>query len=38
MVVMRNSARPDSGYLYFSFEEFDTFISAAKAGQVDQAR
>jgi Domain of unknown function (DUF397) len=34
-VMMRNSTRPDSGYVYFTSEEFSTFLLAAKAGEFD---
>jgi hypothetical protein len=34
-VMMRNSARPDSDYVYFTFEDFNTFLLAAKAGEFD---
>ncbi len=37
-VVMRNSAQPDSGYVYFMPEEFSTFLREAKAGRFDLAR
>jgi len=37
-VVMRNSARPDSGYVYFTCGEFSIFLMAAKAGEFDLAR
>lgn len=35
--MMRNSTRPDSGYIYFTSEEFSTFLLAAKAGEFDLA-
>jgi Domain of unknown function (DUF397) len=34
-VIMRNSAHPDGGYVYFSPKEFGSFLAAAKAGQFD---
>lgn len=34
-VMMRNSAWPDSGYIYFTTEDFNTFLLAAKAGEFD---
>jgi Domain of unknown function (DUF397) len=39
-VLMRNSAQPasESGYIYFTEEEFSAFLKAAKAGQFDLAR
>jgi hypothetical protein len=35
VVIMRNSARPDSGYVFFSPKEFGAFLAAAKAGEFD---
>lgn len=36
-VLMRNSARPESGYIFFTREEFGSFVKAVKAGQFDLA-
>lgn len=38
MVVMRSSAHPDSGYVYFSRKEFGSFLAAAKAGEFERIR
>jgi hypothetical protein len=38
VVLMRNSAQPESGYVYFTPEEFDSFLGAAKSGEFDLAR
>jgi hypothetical protein len=38
MVVMRSSAHPDAGYIYFSPKVFGSFLAAAKAGEFDQVR
>jgi Domain of unknown function (DUF397) len=35
MVIMRSSAHPDAGYVYFSPKEFGSFLAAAKAGEYD---
>ena len=37
MVIMRGSTQPDAGYLYFSPEEFGSFVMGAKAGGFDFA-
>ena len=37
LIIMRNSARPNSGYVYFTPEEFNAFLGAAGAGKFDQA-
>jgi hypothetical protein len=37
VVIMRNSAYPDAGYLYFSPREFGSFVMAAKAGEFGLA-
>jgi Domain of unknown function (DUF397) len=34
-VVMRNSAEPNSGNVFFTPEEFGTFLKGAKAGSFD---
>jgi nitrate reductase alpha subunit len=34
-VMMRNSTHPDTGYVYFTPEEFNMFLGAAKAGEFD---
>jgi hypothetical protein len=36
MVIMRSSAYPDAGYVYFSPKEFGSFLAAAKAGEFDK--
>jgi hypothetical protein len=38
MVIMRNSAQPESGHIYFTSEEFGSFLRKAKAGELDLAR
>jgi len=38
VIVMRSSARPESGYLYFTRDEFSSFLRIAKAGRFDLAR
>jgi hypothetical protein len=38
MVVMRSSALPDLGYVYFSPEEFGAFLGAVKAGEFNLVR
>jgi hypothetical protein len=38
MVIMRSSAHPNAGYVYFSQKEFGSFLAAAKAGEFDMAR
>lgn len=37
MVMMRNSAEPDSACIHFTSEEFGTFLGAAKVGKFDLA-
>jgi len=37
-VVIRSSAQPESGYLYFTPEDFSLFLGAVKAGGFDMAR
>lgn len=37
-VIMRSSAHPDAGYIYFSPKEFSSFVAAAKAGEFDLVR
>lgn len=37
-VVMRSSTQPESGYIYFTPEEFTSFLVAAKAGDLDLAK
>ncbi len=34
-VVMRNSAEPNSGNVFFTLEEFGTFLERAKAGSFN---
>ena len=34
---MRNSAQPESGYVFFTKEEFGSFVEAVKAAQFDLA-
>jgi hypothetical protein len=36
-IIMRNSTRPDR-YVYFTREEFGSFLSDAKSGKFDLAR
>jgi Domain of unknown function (DUF397) len=38
VVLMRNSAQPESGHIYFTPEEFTTFLGAAKAGEFGLVR
>lgn len=38
MVLMRSSSEPESGYIYFTEEEFSGFLRAAKAGKFDLFR
>ena len=38
MVVMRSSSQPDSGFIYFTPEDFSAFLGAAKAGEFDLTR
>jgi hypothetical protein len=33
VVIMRSSAHPDAGNIYFSQKEFGSFLAAAKAGK-----
>lgn len=35
VVIMRNSSRPEAGYVYLSPAEFGSFVRAAKAGEFD---
>jgi hypothetical protein len=37
-VLMRSSAQPESGYVFFTPEEFTLFLGAAKAGEFDFTR
>jgi hypothetical protein len=37
-VIMRKSTQPDAGYVYFTPEEFGSFLMGAKAGEFDLAR
>jgi hypothetical protein len=37
VVIMRNSAYPEAGYIYFSPREFGSFVTAAKAGEFGLA-
>jgi hypothetical protein len=34
VVVMRSSAHPDAGYIYFDRNQFDAFLAAVKAGEI----
>ena len=36
-VIMRNSSQPDGGYLYFTPEDFGSFLERAKAGEFNGA-
>jgi Domain of unknown function (DUF397) len=38
VVLMRSSAQPESGYVYFTPEEFTSFLEAAKSGEFDLVR
>ena len=38
MVMMRKSNEPNSARLYFTPEEFSSFLRGAKAGEFDLAR
>lgn len=33
VVVMRSTAHPDAGYIYFDPNEFGSFLAAVKAGE-----
>lgn len=35
LVLMRSSAQPKMGYVYFTLEEFSSFLEAAKSGEFD---
>jgi hypothetical protein len=37
VVLMRNSAQPESGYVYFTPQEFNGFLVALKSGEFDLA-
>lgn len=37
VVLMRSSRQPDSGYIYFTPEEFSIFLQRAKAGNYNPA-
>jgi hypothetical protein len=38
VVIMRNSSRPEEGYVYLSPAEFGSFVRAAKAGDFGLVR
>lgn len=38
LVLMRSSAQPKLGYVYFSPEEFNRFLEAVKSGEFDLIR
>jgi hypothetical protein len=38
VVLMRSSSQPESGYVYFTPEEFNSFLEAAKSGKFDLIR
>ncbi len=37
MVIMRKSTQPDADYVYFTPDEFGSFLGQAKAGDFDFA-
>ena len=38
VVLMRNSAQPESGYIHFTPDEFFSFLGAVKSGEIDLVR